>query len=205
MPRLPVVRFDETDERVLERRFGLLRRAHRRLQPLRRVDGDAPAAIDQRHPVAVFRFVHEMGRHHDGDAARHHRVDEAPELAAGQRVDAGGRFVEKQHRRLVHDRAGQGEPLLEAERQRAGVDVEARPEVEGVDHAGDGLAAPGAGEAVGAGEELEILAHAEIAVERKLLRHVAQARARRRRRSVEIQSVDFRRALARLAAARTSF
>ena len=32
-------------------------------------------------------------------------------------IDAGGRLVEKQHRRLVHDRAGERQPLLEAQRQ----------------------------------------------------------------------------------------
>ena len=47
-----------------------------------------------------------------------------------ERIDARGRLVEEQHRRVVHDRAGQGQPLLEAQRQLAGVAVEVRAEAE---------------------------------------------------------------------------
>ena len=35
-------------------------------------------------------------------------------------IDAGGRLVEEQHLRLVHDRAGERQPLLQAERQILG-------------------------------------------------------------------------------------
>ena len=51
-------------------------------------------------------------------------------------------------------------------------------------------------EAVGAGEEGQVLFDAEIAVEREFLRHVAEPRARRRGRLVEIEAVDQRRARA---------
>ena len=78
-------------------------------------------SVDQPDAVAVFGLVEEMGRHHHRDAVLDQGVDVRPELAARQRIDAGGRLVEKQHRRLVHHRAGQGQPLLEPQRQLAGV------------------------------------------------------------------------------------
>ncbi len=62
------------------------------------------------------------------------------------------------------------------------------------DHAVDGVALFRAPQAVGAGEKIEVLAHAEIAVERELLRHVAEPAARGRWRAVEVEAVDARRA-----------
>ena len=41
-------------------------------------------------------------------------VDEPPELAARQRIDAAGRLVEKDDRRLVEDRAAERQPLAPA-------------------------------------------------------------------------------------------
>ena len=53
-----------------------------------------------------------------------------------------------------------------------------------------------AGQAVGAAEEPQVLAHAEIAVERELLRHVADARARRRRGMAQVSPGDAQGAVA---------
>jgi hypothetical protein len=47
-------------------------------------------------------------------------VDQLPEAAARQRVDARGRLVEEQDRRLVQHRAAERQALLPAERQLAG-------------------------------------------------------------------------------------
>ena len=96
------------------------------LQLVGRALGDDAAPVDQADAVAILGLVEEVRRHHHRDAPLDHGVDVRPELAARQRVDARGRLVEKQHRRVVHDRAGQGQPLLEAQRQLAGVDVEIR-------------------------------------------------------------------------------
>ena len=167
-----------------------------RLQGLGRVEGDHLAPVDERHPVAVLGLVHEVGGDHHGHAAGHDRVDEPPELAPRQRIDARGRLVEEQHRRVVHDGAGERQPLLEAERQLPGGGGEVRPQVEGGGHALDRLAAPCPRQSVGAGEELQVLAHGEIAVERELLRHVAKPRPAGGRGLVEVEPVDARGALA---------
>ena len=58
------------------------------------------------------------------------RIDALPEFAPGQRIDAGGGFVEKQDVRFVHQRTGQRQTLLVAERQVARGGVEHRAEIE---------------------------------------------------------------------------
>ena len=46
--------------------------------------------------------------------------EQIPQQAARHRIDAGGRLVEEQQLRLVHQRAGQRQALLETARQAAG-------------------------------------------------------------------------------------
>ena len=57
-----------------------------------------------------------------GDQDRHtglgQRIDPLPEVASRQRIDARGRFVEKENLRFVHQRSGHRQPLFEAQRQR---------------------------------------------------------------------------------------
>ena len=131
-----------------------------------------------------------MGRDHHGHSALDHGVDVRPELAPRQRIDARGRLVQEHHRRLVHDGAGQGQPLLETGRHLAGVAIQIRRQAKRVDHALRDLSPPGARQAVDAREKVEVLPHAQIAVERELLRHVAQLPARRAAGAVEIDSRD---------------
>ena len=124
MPALRAVEIlDQGDEGVFERRLGPLRAADAVFQIVGRTLGDDVAAVDQADAVAVFGLVEEVRRHHDRDAVLDHGVDVRPELAPRQRVHAGGRLVEEQHRRVVHDRAGQGQALLETQRQLAGVAI----------------------------------------------------------------------------------
>ncbi|MNT20537.1 hypothetical protein D3C72_1558490 [compost metagenome] len=82
--------------------------------------GNQLAAIDQPDAVAILRFIHKVGRHHHRDAFLHHAVNVQPELTAGEGIDAGGRFIEKQNIRLVHQGAGQRQPLFKSERQFVG-------------------------------------------------------------------------------------
>ena len=64
-----------------------------------------------------------------GDEKRHALPGEfekqIPQFAPRDRIDARRRFVEKQHGRLVHERAGHGQPLPPAagEQRRAPVEV----------------------------------------------------------------------------------
>ncbi len=99
------------------RRNHLRPLGHFHLQFVRRAQRNQFAAIDQPEPVAVFRLVHVMGRDEDRDALARQFVNQIPELAAADRIDAGGGLVEKHDRRLVQNGAAQGEPLPPAARQ----------------------------------------------------------------------------------------
>nr|WP_278068611.1 hypothetical protein [Edwardsiella ictaluri] len=48
----------------------------------------------------------------------HHTVDMQPKFALGQRIDAGGRLIQKQDIRLMHQGAGECHALSETQRQR---------------------------------------------------------------------------------------
>jgi hypothetical protein len=162
------------DEGVVHGRVGQGGRGHVGLQVVRRRQCDELALIDQADAVAVLGLVHEMGGDHDRDPFFHDAVDMVPEFAAGQGIHARGRFVEKKDVRLVHGGAGQCEALFVAEGQVVRRDAEELLQVKGFDHRIHGLPLPGPRQSVHAGEEFEILAHGELAVEGELLGHVAQ-------------------------------
>ena len=69
------------------------------------------AGLDDRNPLAVLRLVQVMRRDEDGHATRGQILDEPPEPAPRERIDASGRLVEKHDRRLVEDRAPEGQSL----------------------------------------------------------------------------------------------
>ena len=67
-----------------------------------------------RDAMAVLGFVQIVRRDEHGDAGSREMIDEAPELAPRDRIDAAGRLVEKHDRRLVQDGAAEREPLTPA-------------------------------------------------------------------------------------------
>src|SRR5262249_16961099 len=94
--------------------------------------------------------------------------------------------------RIVHNRARQSQALLEAQGQFTCITAKVGREVEGLDVAFDSGALYLPRQAVGSREELEILLHAEIAIKREFLCHVAKPTARLCWRAIEIDSVDSR-------------
>ena len=52
-----------------------------------------------------------MSGRQNGDSAAGHFIDQCPELAAGNRVNTCGGFIQEEHGRLVDDGAGQGQAL----------------------------------------------------------------------------------------------
>ena len=105
--------------------------------------------------------------------------DPPPELAAGQGIGAAGRLVEEQDVRLVQQRGGHGQALLVAARKLAAELAGDGAELELGHRPVDPLATPRAVQAIGAGEEVEVLGDRELGVERELLRHIADLLARR--------------------------
>src|SRR5438105_1250694 len=64
--------------------------------------------------MAVLSFFHVMGGDENGPAGGRELINQIPESASRNRVDARGGLVEKQNRRVVQDRAAQRQPLLPA-------------------------------------------------------------------------------------------
>ena len=89
------------------------------LQLRGRAERDNLAAKDERQAVAVLGLLHVMRGDKDGDALLRHLVNQIPELAARDGIDAGGRLVEKDDGRPVQHRAAQREPLFPSAGQRA--------------------------------------------------------------------------------------
>ena len=82
-------------------------------RPACALEGGRRVAIEQRpswrsaEPIAALGLVEIGGGDDDGDAFLAQVVEDAPEVAARDRIDAGGRLVEQQHLRRVDQRAGE--------------------------------------------------------------------------------------------------
>ena len=111
--------FDDGDERVFHGRLAARLGAARAADFGRRALGQHAAGIHDRDAVAVFGFLHEMRGDDHGHALLGQRGDPPPEFAAGQRIGAAGRLVEKQNLRLVQQRGGHRQALLESAGQLA--------------------------------------------------------------------------------------
>ena len=79
-----------------------------------RADRGQAAGVDQRDAMAALGLVEVVGGDEDRDAGLREHVDQPPELPPRQRIDAAGRLVEEEDRRLVQDRAAERQPLAPA-------------------------------------------------------------------------------------------
>src|ERR1019366_9965940 len=106
-----------------------------------------------------------------------HTVDQLPELAARERVDAGGRLVEDQEIRIVDEGAAKPELLPHTTRQflRRTVGKWCKPGA--VQKVGDSQLAFRAGLSEQAAKKLDVLADAEIGIKvlAQSLRHIGDA------------------------------
>ena len=132
--------------------------------------------MDQRDAMAALGLVEIVRRDEDGDALLRQRVDQPPELPPRQRIDAAGRLVEEEDRRLVQDGAAERQALAPAAREiarerrfAAGQAGHLEDEARGAPRAAPAI------EAVDAAEEADVLIDGQQLVEREALRHVADA------------------------------
>ncbi len=121
--------------------------------------------------VAALGLVHVVGGDQHAHALGGELVDLAPELAPRLGVDAGGRLVEQQQLGLGQDAGAERQALLPAARQLAGQLALAALQAQPLD--GGARLPGGVGEAVDAGDELQVLQDRQVLVEREALRHVA--------------------------------
>ncbi len=136
--------------------------------------GEAPG-VNQRDAVAALRFVEVVGRDEDRHALLRERVDETPELAARQRIDAARRLIEEENRRFVQDRAAERQALPPAARQIARQRVLPSGETGHLEHEAPARGQPLGTQSVDAAKELDVLVDGQQLVEREALRHVADS------------------------------
>src|SRR5438874_9237242 len=84
--------------------------------------------------IAALRFIHVMGRHKKRHAFTGKLEQQIPQLTAGDWVNSSSRFIEKKHRRSVHERASHGKPLAPAAGQLRSTLVQIRLKMRGCDH-----------------------------------------------------------------------
>ena len=141
---------------------------------LRALGHDAPA-VDDDHAVADHRDLGEDVRGEDHGVLAGERPDEGADLGDLLRVQPDGGLVEDQHLGIAQQRLGQAHALAVALGQLA--DEAARMSV--MKHrsitSSTRACAARAGHALDLGHELEVCAHRQVGVERRVLGQVADA------------------------------
>lgn len=131
--------------------------------------------------MAALGLVHDVGGDEEGRAAAcRDVVEEVPEVAAQDRVEADGRFVEDQEFGGAEEGDGQGDAAALAAGEIAGQDVGVGGEVDVGCGAGDVVVAAVGGGSAGVedrGEVVEVLADGQVVVDRRGLGDVADAGA----------------------------
>ena len=142
-------------------------------------DCESAAPMHQRDAVAAFGLVHEMGRDEDGDAFPARKLqDQAPEIVAGLRIDAGGRLVQDQDFWPVQTGGGELQALALAQRQLAGQGIGDARELEALECSLDARLHLRGFDAIELRVQREVGPHRQLLIEREALRHVADLQPR---------------------------
>ena len=127
--------------------------------------GEHLAAVHDRDARAqLLELGQDVARDEDRLAERAQLAQELAQLHPGPRVEAGGRLVEEQHRRVVDEGVGQAQPLLHAARQALDVRVALLAQVDELEEVADHPPAARGRQAVAAGEEVEVLPDLHVVV-----------------------------------------
>ena len=142
------------------------RRLRFRFETGRRSSVEHAPRIHRDETVKLLGLLH-IGRRGDDAHCRTRRAharDEAPELAARERIDARRRLIQDQEVRIVNERAAEPELLTHAARKLARQPVGKRIEPRRIEQFGDAAVAFVAGLAEKAAEKGDILPHAEVGI-----------------------------------------
>src|SRR5579872_5234219 len=134
---------------------------------------DEIAFVDITKRRAALGLIHIVRRHEQSHAAAREVEEQIPQVAARDRIDAGGGFVQEENARFVQQRGRQCQPLLPTARERFGELAREWRQSGQRDDVCDAARSALARELIGASVELQVLEDAEIAVQRERLRHVA--------------------------------
>ena len=97
-----------------------------------------PAVVDDQQPVAdLLELAQHVRGHQDGAVLGREAAEQVAHLAHADRVEAVGRFVEHEQRRIAEQGGGDAEPLLHAERVLAEAVAGPIGEPDEVEHLGD--------------------------------------------------------------------
>src|SRR5437879_4169853 len=142
-----------------------------------RAVGNQLAVINVGYVAAALGFVHVVSGDEEGDAMTGKLEEEIPELAARDRVDAGGGLVEEKKGRLVQHGAAEGEALLPATGKLRGQTSQIGCQAVELNNFFDAALQARGLQAVDAAVKLQVFRHRQIVVEAEVLRHVADALA----------------------------
>lgn len=144
---------------------------------LARRSGVEHLAFVQKHErIVVLDLVHQMRRPERGDAALAAKgADMGEDRAAGRKIEADGRLVQKQELRLVEERAGDLGLAAQAVRQGADRIVEPVEQSEARKLDSTAFLGFGARKAVERRLVAHVLAHREVDIEGRQLEHHAQS------------------------------
>ena len=143
------------------------------LQFLRRAERQQLGQIDVADAAAALGLVHVVRGDDQRDALGRQAEQQVPQVAAGHRVDAGRRLVQEDQPRPVHQGTHQGQALLPAAGEPAGVAIHVGSEPGQLDQFLLALAGLLRRQAIDAGVKVHVLVGRQILVQGKLLRHVA--------------------------------
>ena len=138
------------------------------------------AFIHQQHVAALFCFVEVGGAPEDQHPVTRQLVHHLPQLAAGNRVHAHAGFIQQEHLRFAHQRAGQPQLLLHPAGKFARQPVGERAEGSKRQQTLEGFLPGFAGNAAQIGIQVQVFHYRQIFVQTKLLRHIAEYAVERR-------------------------
>ena len=123
---------------------------------------------------ATLGFIHVMGRDEDRDAAVAEVVEQIPDLLAMDRIETGSRFVEKEQRRIVDERARHRQHLAHPAGKFAGHGVPFFFQIGQVQQTREPLRQFISRHPAGAGEKANVFFDGQVAIEAETLRDVAE-------------------------------
>ena len=96
-------------------------------------------------------------------------------LDAGTRVETRGRLIQEQYRRVVDQRPGEAEALLQASRQCIDRLVTPVGETDQLEQVGRDFLTPGSRNPVASGVEIQVFGGRQLIVDTEEVRHIAQS------------------------------
>src|SRR5512133_2990349 len=84
--------------------------------------------------IAALGFIHVVSRHEQRHAFAGELEKQIPQLTPGDWIDAGGRLIEEEHARPVHERTSHGQTLTPATGELSSAPVDVRLEMGGGSH-----------------------------------------------------------------------